>query len=182
MNDPRTQAMARAYVEEGLSYAQIGERFDLTRQRVGQLLGPLELARDQGSVRKAAREQRLRSAHTRLMAGELTLLEVADELGYASRESLRSAFHDLGLKSGVAQPIPPHGTVNRYRSRREPCRCEECRRANREYNAALRGREPPTHGASGYVNYGCRCKRCKEAHRRMLRARRAAKRGREVNV
>lgn len=180
----RTDEMARAYIEEGLTYGQIGERYGITRQRVGQLLGPLELARDRGQA-KIAREQRLRASHARLQSGTVTLAEEAENLGYASAESLRSAFYELGLRySAPAKPVPEHGTIARYRSRIHGCRCEECRRANAEHQNRLRGEEPPNHGTySGYINYGCRCKACKEAHRATVRARRATKRQRrEVKV
>ena len=38
-----------------------------------------------------------------------------------------------------------------------------CRRANRDATRALKGKTPPTHGESGYMNYGCRCDVCKAA-------------------
>jgi hypothetical protein len=182
--DERVQSMARAYVERGLSYAQIGEEYGLSRQRVGQLLGPLGLARDREQGSKIIREQRLRAVHARVIGGEVTLERAAADLGYASGESLRSAFYDLGMTVVLDVEPPPHGTASRYRSRRYACRCDECRRANREKCAELRGQEPPQHGTySGYVNYGCRCKACKEANRLTVRARRAAKRQRkEVKI
>lgn len=175
--DERTQQMTRAYVEDGLSYAQIAEEFGLTKQRVGQLLGPLGLAQDHGQRSRATREQALRAAHGRIMAGRTTLEREAAELGYASGGSLRSVLYRMGLRITHATPTPPHGTVARYRRRKDPCRCDECRRANREKLKELSGQEPPHHGTySGYVNYGCRCQACSEAHRVTLRARRAAKR------
>lgn len=181
--DERVQQMARAYVEQGLSYAQIAEEYGLTRQRVGQLLGPLGLASAREAASKITREQRLRAAYERIMAGEVTLDRAAAELGYASGGSLRSVLYDAGMRVVRDQEEPPHGTASRYRSRRFACRCEECRRANREKCAELMGREPPNHGYSGYINYGCRCKVCKEGHRITLRNRKAAKRRRkEVKV
>jgi hypothetical protein len=182
MTDERTQQMARAYIEEGLSYGEIGERYGITRQRVGQLLGPLDLARDLGQ-RKIIREQNLRAAHARLLTGGTTLEEEADVLGYATGESLRSAFYELGLKVVRERPIPEHGTLARYRSKRHGCSCEECRRANSEHQNRLKGEEPPNHGTySGYINYQCRCQSCKEAHRVTVRTRRAEKRQRKEVV
>ena len=180
MSDERLQSMARAYVERGLSYSQIAEEYDLTRQRVGQLLKPLGLARERESVSKVIREQRLRAIHKRITAGDVTLEGAAAELGYSSGQSLRHALYTLGMRVVTELAVPPHGTSSRYRSRRFPCRCEECRRANRERCAELKGQEPPHHGTySGYINYGCRCKACKEAHRLTVRARKTAKRRRE---
>lgn len=179
----RTEKMARLYVEEGLSYAQIGEEYGLTKQRVGQLLQPLGLAQNRGRGSQVAREQRLRGAHARVMAGEVTLERAAAELGYGSGDSLRSVLHRLGLHVAIQKPIPPHGTLARYRTRRAPCRCVECRRANREKLMELNGQEPPHHGTySGYVNYACRCQACKEAYRTTIRARKAAKRRRKEMV
>lgn len=173
----RTASMARAYVEQGLTYAQIAEEFGITRQRVGQLLGPLNLARDV-NARKATRVQKLRASHERVTTGTSTLEEEAARLGYKSGHILRHAFWSLGLKV-VLHPLadPPHGTYARYSSNRFSCRCADCRRANRERVAKLKESEAPNHGTySGYVNYACRCQECKEAYRTVVRARRVAKR------
>lgn len=40
----------------------------------------------------------------------------------------------------AALPDPPHGTVRRYQLRRDPCRCELCRMAWREWMAGYRAR------------------------------------------
>jgi hypothetical protein len=177
MNE-RTREMQRLYVEVGLSYSQIGEQFGLTRQRVGQLLGPLGL---QQYRRQAAveRVQLLREVYGRIVRQETTLQEEASKLGYKNARSLRSALYELDMRVVLGYEEPPHGTISRYRSRRYQCRCEECRRANRERVAAFKEREPPNHGYSGYINYQCRCQECKEAHRLTVRARRAAKRRRK---
>jgi hypothetical protein len=177
--------MARAYVEGGLSYAQIGEEYGITRQRVGQLLGPLDLAEDRtgSKAKKVAREQSLRAVYEEVQAGETTLELAADRLGYSSGHSLRGALYGLGLLVRRERDIPAHGTLARYRSRTHACRCDECRRANREKVRELNGQEPPNHGTySGYVNYACRCKRCKEAYRKTMRGRRAAKRRKKVSA
>ena len=176
MSNERTERMARAYVEDGLSYTQIAEEFGLTKQRVGQLLGPLGLARDHGQRSRAMREQALRAAHGRIMAGRSTLEEEAGELGYNSAGSLRSVLYRMGLRVVHERLEPAHGTVARYRRRNDPCRCDECRRANREKLRELQGQEPPHHGYSGYINYGCRCQVCSEEHRTTIRARRVTKR------
>ena len=179
MNE-RTQEMIRAYVEGGLTYEQIAAEHGLTRQRVGQILGPLDL----DSVvkrRMLEREQTLRAAHARITTGETSLKKEAERLGYSHGESLRAAFRRLGLRA--LRSTPEHGTFARYTSRKWRCRCADCRRANAQQMASYKGQEPPTHGASGYGNYGCRCQVCTEAHRVTSRARRAAKRQRgEVNA
>lgn len=54
-----------------------------------------------------------------------------------------------------------HGTRTRYLS---GCSCDDCRRASREYQRTLKGKPPPSHGHSGYVNYGCRCDVCTRAN------------------
>lgn len=182
MPEDRTERMVRAYVEEGRSYAQIAEEYGISRQRVGQILGPLNLAPDRGQA-MIVREQTLRAAHARLLDGS-TLGEEAEALGYSSGESLRGALYDLGLRVVRERPVPEHGTRARYRSLKHACRCDECRRANREMGGKLKGKEPPNHGTySGYINYACRCHACREAHRITIRARRAAKRQRkEVTV
>jgi hypothetical protein len=177
----RTLEMARLYVEEGLSYAQIGERFGLTRQRVGQLLGPLGLQpfRRQAAI---ARVQLLGAAYGRIIRKESTLEEEAPKLGYKNARSLRSALYDLDMRVVLGHVPPPHGTASRYRSRRYACRCDECRRANREKGNELKGKEPPRHGYSGYLNYACRCQVCKEEYRLAVRAKRSARRRRKEAV
>ena len=165
-----------------MSYAEIGEQFDLTKQRVGQLLGPLGL---QQYRRQAAieRVQLLRDAYSRIIAQKTTLEEEAPKLGYKNARSLRSALYDLDMRVVLGYEVPPHGSVARYRSRRYACRCDDCRRANREKGNELKGREPPRHGThSAYVNYECRCQECKEAYRLAVRAKRAAKRRRKEAV
>lgn len=182
MDEDRVQRMARAYVERGLSYAQIGEEFGgISRQRVAQLLGPLNLAKGKVSASQAARAQKLQSIYDSIVLGETTLEAAAERYGYSSGHSLRDAFYRLGLR--FKRPIPPHGTRARYLSRKEPCRCEACTKANREHQKSLKGQEPPHHGYSGYINYGCRCQVCKEEHRVTMRARRAtARRRKEVKL
>lgn len=162
----RTQRMARMYTEEGLSYAEIGARFDLTRQRVHQLIGAIVEPRPGFSP--AERLQALKAAHGRVMRNETTLAEEAEKLGWASEASLRGSMAKRGLLFAT-RPRPsrrvlaPHGTPTRYR---QECRCDECRAANTKYNRELRRKgEAPTHGTdSGYRNYGCRCVPCTEAH------------------
>lgn len=174
----RTLEMARLYVEAGESYSQIAEQFGLTKQRVGQLLGPLGL---QQYRRQAAIERRqlLAAAYGRIIAKRSTLEEEAEKLGYKNARSLRAALYDLGMRVVLGHEQPPHGTVARYRSRSYACRCDECRRANREKGNELKGKEPPNHGYSGYVNYECRCPICKEQYRLAVRAQRSAKRRRK---
>lgn len=174
--------MARLYEEEGLSYTEIGAREGISRQRVGHFLTPLGLAPGRSRRGKIAREQRLRAMHTRIMARELTLEEAATELGYSSGETIRAILKEIGLRVVLPRELPPHGTVARYKHRKEPCRCADCRAANVRRNQDLRGEEPPTHGASGYKNYGCRCQQCTEANRLYSRARRAAKRRQRKGV
>jgi hypothetical protein len=55
------------------------------------------------------------------------------------------------------------GTRSKYNA---GCSCDACREANRLAGRALREREgpPPSHGLSGYSNYGCRCAICTRAN------------------
>jgi transposase-like protein len=175
--------MARLYAEQGLSYEQIAEEYGISRQRVGQILQPLGLAQARGPAARAQREQKLRVAYERINAGAITIDRAAAELGYTKAHSLRDALRRIGLTISTVS-VPEHGTWARYSSRSHTCRCDECRRANRERAQALRDSgDPPKHGYSGYKNYGCRCKVCKEANRLAVRAERAARRQRrEVTI
>lgn len=179
----RVQRMARMYTEEGLSYAEIARHFDVTRQRVHQLIGDIVEPRPHATRR--ATVQALAAAHRRVMANESTLAEEAERLGYASENSIRGSMAKQGLKFAERERpsrsvLAPHGTAQRYR---QGCHCDECRAANTEYNRELRNGygDPPTHSESGYRNYGCRCKVCTEAHsvaQREYRARRRRQRPR----
>lgn len=44
-------------------------------------------------------------------------------------------------KTRAQRPIPEHGTVSRYSSKAHKCRCELCRKANRERCAANRAKQ-----------------------------------------
>lgn len=72
-------------------------------------------------------------------------------------------------------PLPPHGTTRRYDSR-DRCRCDECKRANRDKRRAWRARhqpaqnprtgELPAHGTISRHQHRrepCRCDLCREA-------------------
>lgn len=55
-----------------------------------------------------------------------------------------------------------HG--RRYTYWKHRCRCELCVGAQRSYMRSLRqSPAPPSHGSSGYRNYGCRCATCRAA-------------------
>lgn len=125
----RTLDMARLYVEEGWSYAEIGEKFGVSKQRVHQLLRPLGLERTFDRTTEE-RTNKAIDAHRRIVAGETTLEEAAAELGYASKHSLRTRLYSLGLRVQLPRELPPHGTPARYW---HGCHCEKCREARAAY-------------------------------------------------
>jgi hypothetical protein len=175
MNE-RTQTMARLYVEEGLTYTQIGERYGISRQRVHALLGPLDLATHRGVRYLKERHQILTDAHARITEGESSTTKEAERLGYASAESLRKALWRVGLRTPHKKVELVHG-LQGYRRK---CRCEVCTEAHRIYMRGLKEKEAPNHGTvSGYRNYACRCQACKEAERLEQRARRQRQRQQE---
>lgn len=91
--------------------------------------------------------------HARIHRPLVPYRRLAHAVGVAARLSIRASRHDLV----------------RYR---RGCRCEECKAANRAYNFSLRGRTPPRHGDSGYMNYGCRCAVCKAENSQAQRRKR----------
>lgn len=182
MTDRQTE-MARLYVEQGLTYAEIGKEFGVSRQRVGQILGELDLVDLVAPRARAEREVALRAAHARITAQETTREAEIEGLGYKNWDSLYSAFRKIGLTVERHHELPPHGTNARYRHKSEPCRedngrpCAACRKAHNEEQKRLKGRKPPKHGTvSGYANYECRCKRCVAAARRDRRAKKQRRR------
>ena len=161
MNE-RTQDMARLYVEEALTYEEIGKRYGITRQRVHHLLWPLNLAIGVATRERRERVQRLMDAHVRITEGESSTTKEAERLGYASSESLRKAFWRIGLHTPHKKLELVHG----LQGYRRGCKCEVCMAAHRDYMRGLKEREAPNHGTvSGYRNYACRCQACKEAER-----------------
>lgn len=84
-----------------------------------------------------------------------------------SRTQVRRLFNAVGvaarmeLRKQNGGSTSLHGSRGRYNV---GCRCDECRRAMRDYNRSLRSRTPPNHGTeSAYRNFGCRCDACKRA-------------------
>lgn len=75
----------------------------------------------------------------------------------------RAKAPKLCLKCSDAARAAVCGTYSKYSG---GCSCDECREANRLYHRSLRDRvgPPPSHGQSGYVNYGCRCSICTRAN------------------
>lgn len=72
----------------------------------------------------------------------------------------------------------PHGELRGYL---RGCRCPQCRKANRIYQADRRARlaavpdkQKPHGTTNGYFNYGCRCDACTQATRDYQAARRTA--------
>jgi transposase-like protein len=170
----RNEKIVRLYVEERQTTQAIADSIGVTRQRVAQILKKYGAA-DGGAQRKSERVARLKDAHQRILAGAERREEAA-RLGYVSLNSFLNALRRLGIYLGREEHLPPHGTLARYCSRRHPCRCPECRQANREMHHARRLRGPRSHGTmSSYKNYGCHCQACLEAARRDRRLKRAAR-------
>jgi hypothetical protein len=169
----RNAEIARLYTEEGLDISEIAGRYGLTKQRVWQVLAPLEPEVHRGRRKREERHAVLREAHARIVAGESNTAAEAERIGI-TREHLRDEFHSLGLYIRN-KSVPKHGTFGRYDD--HGCRCWRCRRAAREHRHANYERGPSEHGtASAYKNYGCRCPLCSEANRLHERARKADKR------
>lgn len=173
----RQQEMARLYSEEHLTYAEIADRFGVTKQRVGQVLGPLSLSKGEAQRRLVMRHQELRDAHARITEGVYSASQEAEKLGYGKVEYMKEAMRKLGLKFPPRPRPAKHGEHLRYK---RGCRCAKCTKANREYARSLKGTEPPAHGTeSAYINYGCRCTPCTRARSAAERARKALRRQRK---
>lgn len=169
MSDRQTE-MARLHVEQGLTYQEIANMHGITRQRVSQILGPLQLKHPPRGYQPGEIEE----IEERLRSGESTLKEEAARLG-KDPETLRTALWRRGYKD-FPRRMAEHGTVARYS---RGCHCEQCRAANRRKTSSYLGKEPPNHGTnSGYSNYQCKCQPCLEAGRAYQRKRRRLKRNR----
>lgn len=172
----RTLEMLRLYQEEHLTMGEIGKRYGISTSRVQQLLAPFP--KEQRKPRRYdERNEEIRQAHARIVAGESTTEQEVERLGYRSSANLYTALSRLGLR--LTQPRgPEHGTLYRYK--RFKCRCDACREAAHDYYVAQRAREPARHGTvSGYRNFGCKCPKCAAANRKHKRKLRRERRRRE---
>ena len=146
--------------DEGYTLQQIAEQYGVSRQRIGQIIGPQRKNAHNGGRRRAALLEERRPAFDRIISGESTLKIEADDLGLTP-DYLRGYFDANGLHIPTQYELSPkHGTVYRYQ---RGCRCAQCKKAQRALRAARKGREPPTHGHSGYTNFACRCDICRAA-------------------
>lgn len=158
----RVLEMARLHVNECMTYSEIGERYGLTRQRVGQLLGPLGLAhptiprRDKDELHKAAK---------RVESGRSTLAREAERLGYATPDSLRTALWKIGLKPHAPIRLGKHGTVTRYR---QGCTCKRCRKANADYARARYQEARSTPSGKEAARVKARTKRAEKRRRKEM--------------
>lgn len=133
---------------QGLTHREIAERLGLSRSYVS------ELVADPDGTMLAARIARNRGA-----------CEDCGKPTFGGNGKAKApARCDACYRASIASE---HGTPSRYQA---GCSCDECRRANREAHAKLKGRTPPSHGYSGYTNYACRCLVCRNAHRHYHRA------------
>ena len=156
--DKRNAAIVEMYVGSKLTLAEVASEFLITRERVRQILNNAGVVERHGNIAYQEDYQAdLTAAHQRICSGESTVEQEAKDFGI-KRRSFTEALRRHGLK--LPSPASAeHGT--RYYYSHYGCRCDLCRTANREYSRSLKGKEPPTHGASGYTNYGCRCIECR---------------------
>lgn len=161
------EIIALYLADEPLSQEEIGARFFISRQRVGQIVASAGVARERNIVRRKVSlgldarthtsDEQVREAH-RLCADGATWTEQALRLG-VKPTTLANRSKRLGL--APIKRLAPHGRRSRYV---RGCRCELCREANRLYFEDLKTRTPPIHGTySTYSNYGCRCSPCRTA-------------------
>ena len=103
------------------------------------------------------------------------LLAEREERNREARRLLAEAGYDLSgdevtyKKVTIVEGIA-HGTTASYWSR--GCRCDDCRRANRDYQRTHPGKDKDhdKHGTvTGYCYYACRCDDCREAQRVSVR-------------
>lgn len=148
----RNAEILRLHFVEGWNLTEIGEHFGISRERVRQILR----AHD---VPTLTRERQARAAQ-------------------AKRDE-----HKRKMQQRAEEKIKnfPHGTRAGYI---RGCTCEECRVANNRYALERKRRvregemKIPSHGLSGYTNYGCKCSICKaagsasNAYQRMIRLKR----------
>lgn len=158
-------------VETGEFYREIAEDFGISPQRVQ------KIAKRMGAItnsKKLLIDDRKKVWSIWFLQG-WSISEIAAKEGITP-----SSVHSFCKRNNIEIPKKKlqketHGNRSRYRN---GCRCEECRKSNREYMATLKNSPTPSHGYSGYKNYGCRCDVCKAAgseNNRRTRERRLAR-------
>lgn len=162
----RATEMARLYAE-GLTLAEIGERYNLSSERVRQLIKPFGITPNYRRLAKSrTRDALLRDAHAQIIAGLTTTDIEAKRLGYAKPEYLRMAFWRMGLHLRKATNMTE----------------SEKRQAARNRYLARVARGPKKHGTvSSYKNFGCRCPKCRSANRKYERELRRNRRAKEAD-
>ena len=156
----RDEEIIRMYVEVQRSLAEVASKFNLSRERVRQILVDAGISeRHHGSRRRTEYEAALLDSHERITEGPSSVQIESENFGIKP-DSLRVAFRRRNLK--LLRKEAQHGTRSYYT--RYCCQCDACLEANRAYTEGLKSKEPPHHGtASGYANYGCRCLDCRRA-------------------
>ena len=177
----RSEVMQSMY-DEGMTFAQIAAEFGVSKQRVGQLIGPQRKKAHYGGARKSRMLEERTAAFNRIQAGESTLEEEAEKIDVTAKTLYQYLVdHKMFLPTQFTLS-PKHGTGYRYN---RGCRCPRCRKAAKDLRLRRTERGPTKHGTvSAYVNYGCRCDECRaagSANNRAIRDRRQ-RREAEQNV
>jgi Sigma-70, region 4 len=163
----RVEEMQRLRDVDRLTLAEIGERYGISKQRVGQLIGKQGDSVERERLEQF-QQQRLETIE-RVVAGEISAAEGAEISGITLRTFLNYSLDTFGIK--LTKESPEHGTPYRYN---RGCRCDDCRAARREYRRQWRATaSPPKHGTqNAYCNYACRCPKCKRWAKRHYAERR----------
>lgn len=129
---------------QGLTYNQIAAHMGISRSYASSLICDPDGAKDRARKASYGRPCEQCGKQTDGSNGR----EKAPKLCLACTDAARAAVC---------------GTVSKYQS---GCACDACREANRlvQHERRHSGAEPPSHGVSGYSNYGCRCEVCTRAN------------------
>lgn len=152
----------------------IASQHNISRAALGEMLRiPTSLTFCAPDLREAFRANAEKAWETGALRPVALGPASRDKLSQTARRRFRDGWYEHPWKGQVVESArrtggakvegARHGTLYGYQ--KGPCRCDDCRAANREHMRRLKGSAPPSHGASGYENYGCRCDVCSDAHR-----------------
>jgi DNA-binding CsgD family transcriptional regulator len=149
-------------IAQGLTLAQVGEKFGVSRERVRQIVGSPFNYRGTRAEQAAAAIEAKKGIIDALRAERKSLDEIGALTGISANY----------LKGGEFAAKPPapllHGTQRGYN---RGCRCSECTAAStqrmRDYVTRKKadGFAGLDHGSYSTYGIGCRCKLCREANR-----------------
>lgn len=158
----RLAEVERLFVKEGMTCAELGRHFNVSREMIRQDLKLMDI-----NPSEVNEGQRAKQAETiKVLASEgLITSEIAEKMDI-TLHAVRALAKRFDIEIQRVKAVD-HGTFLSYQ---RGCTCQPCKDANTEVarqqkeKRKAKGMPEELHGTdTGYRNWGCHCARCKEA-------------------